>query len=318
MHKLKKIIYNNLHRPFYLVTLKFLLVFFFFFYKKYGVFKRIFYKLMLKKENFFNNYFLKNFSYILNIEWDKTKLNSKPYIFVYRYQGFEYAPDIVKIAVKSIEKHSKDYCLILLDKNNFRNYIDISIEVENKLKKSEISMQNFSDYLRIKLLEKYNCLWLDSTILAIKDIPLNYTKLPFFSVKSPNMYEGKREYELYPLFDFGQVYILGGYNKRIYKQVRIFFEDYLSKRSVYLDYFMIYYFFNFLYKYDLQDKQIIEQLPLNNKNIENFFYFRDEKFSDMVIEEDDVFAKLSYKYDVTETLKNKNSLLYNLLKDYIE
>ena len=72
----------------------------------------------------------------------------------------------MKTCVESIKKHSCEYKVVLLDKDNFNRYIDIPKNIKDKLDKGLLAIQNFSDYLRIKLLAKYNCLWIDSTVFA--------------------------------------------------------------------------------------------------------------------------------------------------------
>ena len=60
----------------------------------------------------------------------------------------------MKTCVESIKKHSCEYKVVLLDKDNFNRYIDIPKNIKDKLDKGLLAIQNFSDYLRIKLLAK--------------------------------------------------------------------------------------------------------------------------------------------------------------------
>lgn len=318
MRKFLKMISNNMHRPLSLVWLKMMTSYYYKKYCKNNKYRDKFYGYMKKKENWFNTYFYKHYKDILNYSQNNniTK-NKQPYIFVFWDKGLDNATFLIKDVNKSICKHAGNYKVINLDNSNYKDFVTIDKKIEDYFERGIISIQNFSDYLRVKLLSEYNCLWVDATLLALKDIPDWYSKEEFFSVNSPNMYDGKKEYSLYPIFNFGQVYLLGGSNKRIFKQLSMFFELYLKKKKVYLDYFMIYYFFNFLYTYDYEDKKIIDALPLNNEHIEDYFYYRDEPANYVPIDEKDVFAKLSYKFDLTKTLANKKSLLYSLLKYYL-
>lgn len=276
-------------------------------------------KALNKKERIYLNYFKKHYSYVLNIKKDnENNLNEKPYIFIFWYQGFDKAPELVKTCVESIKKHGCEYKVVLLDKDNFNRYIDIPQNIKDKLDKGLLAIQNFSDYLRIKLLAKYNCLWIDSTVFAFRDIPLDYSKWSYFSIKSHILYKDKPEYLLYPDFPFGQVYLLGGTNKRIYNQIALFFEDYLRNKNTFFEYFQVYYFFQFLYKYDDEDKKIIDSLPYNNEHIEDYFYYRNEKFNKNYICDNDVFAKLTYKIDATSALNDPNSLLYHIINENFE
>lgn len=313
-----KLIKDNLKRPFKLVVIKGMTEFWHSRYLKSDKYKDTFYKWMKRKENYFNSYFKKHFSYILKIDSSKEiKLNSKPIIFVFWYQSFENLPLIVDLCIRSIKNNGKNYDVVLLNKDNYHEYINLDKSIEEKFFNKKISIQNFADYLRIKLLEKYNCLWIDATVFAIKEIPLSYSELEYFSVKSPNMYEGKKEYSLFPLFPFGQVYLLGGTNKRFFHQIATFFEDYIKKRDVYLDYFMIYYFMNFLYLNDSEDKKIIDVLQINNEHIEDYFYYRGEHYNEKMFSKDDVFAKLSYKIKSEKEINTQGSVLNKLFEKYL-
>ena len=316
--KLSKLIKDNLKRPFKLVIIKGMTEFWYSLYLKSDKHEKTFYKWMKRKENYFNSYFKKHFSYILKIgALKEKKLNTKPIIFVFWYQGFENLPSIVDFCIKSIKENGKNYDVILLSKDNYSKYISLDKTIEDRFQNKKISIQNFADYLRIKLLEQYNCLWVDATVFAIKEIPLSYSELEYFSIKSPNIYDGKKEYSLCPLFPFGQVYLLGGTNKRFYHQIATFFENYIKKRDVYLDYFMIYYFMNFLYLNDSEDKKIIDALPINNEHIEDYFYYRGEPYSKKKFSEEDVFAKLSYKIDSEKEINTQGSVLNKLFEKYL-
>lgn len=89
-------------------------------------------------------------------------------------------------------------------------------------------------------------------------------------------------------------------------------------KILFFEYFQVYYFFQFLYKYDDEDKKIIDNLPYNNEHIEDYFYYRNEKFNKNYICDNDVFAKLTYKTDATSALNDPNSLLYHIINEDFE
>ena len=88
--------------------------------------------------------------------------------------------------------------------------------------------------------------------------------------------------------------------------------------NTFFEYFQVYYFFQFLYKYDDEDKKIIDSLSYNNEHIEDYFYYRNEKFNKNYIYDNDVFAKLTYKTDATSALNDPNSLLYHIINEDFE
>lgn len=97
-----------------------------------------------------------------------------------------------------------------------------------------------------------------------------------------------------------------------------FFEDYLRNKNTFFEYFQVYYSFQFLYKYDDEDKKIIDSLPYNNEHIEDYFYYRNEKFNKNYICDNDVFVKLTYKTDATSALNDSNSLLHHIINEDFE
>lgn len=318
MSKMNKLMYKIIkcfHRPLKLTFIKTKNQFY---YKKYlhnDKYKKKFLDSLYEKEKFFNKYFLRRYSKILKMDF-KNEIDvktSKPYIFTFWFQGESQMPNIVRECIESTKKNSNNYEYILLSKDNYMNFVEIPNFIKSKFESGRLSIQNFADYLRIKLLAKYDCLWIDATIFTIKEIPFEYASMPFFSIKSPQIYDGKKEYCLYPCFKFGQVYLLGGTNKRIYNQIVFVLEEYLRKYDYFWEYFFIYYIFQFLYIYDKKDSILIDQLKPNNEHIEDYFYYRNNKYDKKYFSENDVFAKLSYKIDVSKSLSNKDSLLYNLL-----
>ena len=315
MNKFFQKFYNNTQRPLSIVLAKFNAEHAYKKMLKGKLSEKDFQTVMDKKTSTMLRYFRKNYSYLINTPYLEPRdiQKKEKLIFVFWYQGFEKAPEIVKLCLQSLLLHAKKYKVVLLDGQNFKEYVSLEPNIELKFRQKKISVQNFADYLRIKLLEKYNCLWIDSTILVIRDIPEEYFMYDYYSIKAPNIYEGKKEYLLYPSFPFGQVYLLGGIKKRIYHQTCMFFEHFMARHNVYLDYFMIYYFLHFLYLYDNENYKLIESLPENNEHIEDYFYYRDSL--DYKIDPKSVFAKISYKIDLGKTLANPNTLLSRLIKE---
>ncbi|MEY8483380.1 capsular polysaccharide synthesis protein [Lachnospiraceae bacterium 48-21] len=80
-------------------------------------------------------------------------------------QGMEAAPKIVKMCIHSIEKASgKRDQIFLLDQNNIFDYIDLPEYIVKKWKDGIISHTHFSDIVRVRLLNIYGGIWIDSTV----------------------------------------------------------------------------------------------------------------------------------------------------------
>lgn len=88
-------------------------------------------------------------------------------IWIYWDKGVENAPDLIKLCIKSWFHYNKNWEIIILDDKNLSSYIEMS---EIKIKNPNLTIQAFSDLLRIKLLEKYGGVWVDSTTYCNKPL----------------------------------------------------------------------------------------------------------------------------------------------------
>lgn len=93
-------------------------------------------------------------------------------IFVFWWDGFDSAPQLVKDCYNSEEKnYGKDFKIYKVDKTNYKELSDLDEFFINKFNNKKITIQTFSDILRFKLINKLGGVWIDSTVLINK--PLN-------------------------------------------------------------------------------------------------------------------------------------------------
>lgn len=118
----------------------------------------------------------KKYSYIFvkykNIEYHiSTEINNN--IFVYWNKGFENLPEVVRICLDQVKKfYGDEYDIHLIDDNNVKDYIVLDEKIWEYYKNKKISIQTFSDILRVNLLYKYGGCWFDSTLLMLNRFPL--------------------------------------------------------------------------------------------------------------------------------------------------
>lgn len=96
------------------------------------------------------------------------------------WQGEKNAPRIVKECIKSMRKHSKEHPVIVLDKNNYMDYIKLPEEIykrfsehftdNTKLNKYTLNITQISDIIRMYLLYYYGGVWCDATMMFTADI----------------------------------------------------------------------------------------------------------------------------------------------------
>lgn len=98
------------------------------------------------------------------------------------WQGAEYAPDIVKACIKSWRKNiTQKYDIIIVDKNNYQDYIDIPTYIIRKVDNGDICLAHLSDIIRMTLLYKYGGMWLDATVYLTDRLPLNITDYDIYT-----------------------------------------------------------------------------------------------------------------------------------------
>lgn len=101
------------------------------------------------------------------------ELDSKIPVWICWFQGIDNAPELVRLCVKSIEKHlPKDtITLHLIDLNNVQDYLEFPDWLIHKYNDGRIGQAHFSDIVRSQLLYLYGGMWIDATYYVAKDIP---------------------------------------------------------------------------------------------------------------------------------------------------
>jgi hypothetical protein len=110
----------------------------------------------------------------------ESKINKT--IWMFWEQGWNDAPEICKICLKSWLKYNPDWNIQTLDGSNIADFINLEQYVKNYKSKRPIQMR--ADILRTNLLNQHGGLWVDATVFCTK--PLNdwiypYIKEGFFA-----------------------------------------------------------------------------------------------------------------------------------------
>ena len=87
------------------------------------------------------------------------------------FQGEDSMPPIVKICVQSIKKYNPDRKIILLTKDNIKDYVSIPDYIEEKYKNGIIPHAHYADLVRFMLLYKYGGTWIDATVFMTGEMP---------------------------------------------------------------------------------------------------------------------------------------------------
>lgn len=100
-------------------------------------------------------------------DWEeKEKKKNSDTVWICWLQGMEHAPELVQTCLKSVKEQLPDKKIILLNKENIFDYIELPDYIIEKWKKGIIGPAHFSDLVRLEILIKYGGYWIDSTVLC--------------------------------------------------------------------------------------------------------------------------------------------------------
>lgn len=115
------------------------------------------------------------FPIIKKYEGQKTDLASCPIkknIFVFWWDGFENAPDIVQACFKSVQKYYNGCNVNKITKDTYKGYTTLHASIIHAFERGDISVQTFSDILRFNLLMNNGGVWIDATIFIASEFNL--------------------------------------------------------------------------------------------------------------------------------------------------
>lgn len=192
----------------------------------------------------------KEFSYILK-EYDKEmtlpKEQSNKVWFCW-LQGIENAPVLVKRCYDSLRKHMPDRQIVVITKENIKEYVSFPQHIMDKLKEGKISRTFFSDILRLELLIKYGGMWVDATVLCTSDDIPQYmyeSELFMYQILKP----GKDAHSII----MSSWLISSCTNNRILMAVRDMIYEYWKKYDYLMEYGLLHIFISMALEYFQED-----------------------------------------------------------------
>ena len=226
-------------------------------------------------------------------------------IWIFWWQGYKNAPEIVKKCISSAEKNAGTHPVILLTKENWQEYAYIPEYITRKVETGAISLTHFSDILRMVLLAEHGGLWLDATIFVSKEIPEYCFSLPYFSIhyKNPASRIAKGKWT---------VFCQAGQKKSIiHSFCRDIFFSYLKKYNKLIDYFLFDYVMLAGYNNIPAFKKLVDSIPFNNQGVKELDRHFNDEFSRELFSsvlENSVFFKLNWKREYKEKTDGKQTI----------
>ncbi len=90
-------------------------------------------------------------------------------IWILWWQGWKFTPPIVQLCLQSVRCNARKHPVVLLSKENFREYVDIPEPIIEKLIRAN-NITYLSDIIRFGLLSQKGGIWLDATIYVSNTI----------------------------------------------------------------------------------------------------------------------------------------------------
>lgn len=228
-------------------------------------------------------------------------------IWVFWWTGEETAPDIVKACIRSIQRNANGHEVVLLDQNNYRNYVTLPDTILKKHEEGKISHAHFSDVLRLTLLSTYGGAWIDATVFISQNIPEDVFSDAFYTLKteSPNVvYYSKSRWCGY--------FLAGNKDFLLFSFARDLLIAHWERADYLIDYLLMDYVFGIACKYCPEVEKTVNDLPDNNTKRGYLMNTINEPYSKESFESltnNDTFAfKLSWRYGKPKAQTEKGEL----------
>lgn len=178
-------------------------------------------------------------------------------IWVMWWQGYSPCPPIVKKCIASIKRNAQSHPVYLLTKENYRDYIDVPVEIEEKVLNTKC-IAYMSDIIRFGLLSKRGGIWLDATIYVSR--PITSWPMPLYSIR----HSSKDPRYVLDGFRWSSFMVASVPNEVMPTFVYKALLDYFSKHDALIDYFLTDYLIAMIYLNNNNVKKQIDALPEDN------------------------------------------------------
>ncbi len=234
----------------------------------------------------------------------------KRYIWTLWWQGEESAPPLIKKCFEEMKRNANGAEVVILTKDNYKNYIELPDYILEKREKDYISFAQLSDIFRFTLLEKYGGLWLDSTVYTSQPIPEAYFSYNFFSQHTHWKETCFVQHNLYHGFIIG-----AKPHSKLVSFVKEMFFEYWKKHDTLVDYLMIDYLLMLAYEEFPDIKEEIDSLPYSSERLYDLVSMLNKPYNEKELEklkEECIFSKLDWHRKYKERIQNSPTLYAHL------
>lgn len=231
-------------------------------------------------------------------------------IWVCWWQGEEFLDELTKSCVRSIREHANGHKVILITSSNYKNYVSIPSYIMDKLDKGTITLTQFSDILRMTLLNNHGGLWLDATMFVTKDISEDVFKSALFTRKGikRGIYVSDCQWTGF--------FMGGASHNMLFDYMNKMFFEYWKTENRLIDYYLIDYLIRLGYETVPAIKELIDSNPFNNPELHSLEPYMNSMFNKHIYNQlvsDTSFFKLSRKSSHVGTTSNGDITFYGKL-----
>ena len=184
------------------------------------------------------------------------------------WQGEENAPELVRACINSVRKNSNGHPVIVLDKDNFFNYITLPDEImdryiywrvdQSAMKNCSLDNTRLSDIIRCGLLSYYGGVWCDATMFFSDVIPERIFLEEWSTLGQDNdWYIGGGRWSSF--------FMGCRMNNPLMKYVYKMHVEYFSKKRYWVHYLLIDYFIDMVYRSNVCIIKMIDEVKTENK-----------------------------------------------------
>lgn len=213
-------------------------------------------------------YLRKNYSKVImkykNVDYTmlNDKISEDSDIWLFWWQGENNFPYPINLCVESIRKHAGKHKVVLITKENYKQYVNLPGYIIKKFEMGIISVASFSDILRFELLYKYGGIWLDSTYFFTGELSKEIYNNNFYSISNPN----GRNWVITK--DIWSISFMAMTKKHIIASYMCdFYKEYWKKENVNIAYLLSDCFISIAYEDIPTFKKIIDSVPANNVGV---------------------------------------------------
>ncbi|NEG70347.1 capsular polysaccharide synthesis protein [Bifidobacterium choloepi] len=214
-------------------------------------------------------------------------------------------PPLIRACIESIQSHANGRKVNVITQDNFSQFVTIPPEIVKKVQQGEIGLTEFSDLIRCELLYQQGGIWIDSTCYLTKDLPTNISDYPFFSIPV-----GRKD----PIRNWTSYYLASAKGNPLFYAMSKYLSSYYGKGYKLYDYFVTDITLSIIYQNNKSVREMIDNAPLNNKNVYALIHRLDEPINDqknIFLSDNTYLYKLTYKLNFKTISSDGTPTLYS-------